>query len=374
MRYLRLSARTTSRPVCRAATGAESRADDSDVHTRHSCRSRTRLNGERAISKLLRATDCGENRRRSSRAVWVTAGPIAEELQRPRELHGGREDQIALCKQRVGPLRSSPCLVGLLRRLLGEDGRHSDDSGQRDGSSTPAEPLSLREDAQDARIDPRALAFPPNGGPPPRPNSYPYEAPATDETYAATSWMCCRTADRRRRHHAPATVTRSTTSRLGGGAASRFGPTAPVARASASVWHDVQPPVSSNRLLALASPAGALRDSWESWSPRRRHRVARDLTCGILLDLLRLVRRHDGGHLREEEERRDEDVGVEPPREPRAPFRHEDRGHDRPGDEGDRDDEEPRFCPGGERRDEHREDATTDVRAARRRAFTLQTE
>ena len=52
-------------------------------------------------------------------------------------------------------------------------------------------------------------------------------------------------------------VTRSTTSVAGGFASSRFGPTVPVAPASASVWHDVQPAVSNTCLPAVASPEGA---------------------------------------------------------------------------------------------------------------------
>ena len=100
----------------------------------------------------------------------------------------------------------------------------------------------------------------------------------------------------------------------------------------------------------------------------------RDLTRGLGLDLLRLCRPHHRCHLREEEDGRHDDVCVEPPREARAPLGHEDRRDDRPGDEGDRDDQRDGLPEAGERRDEHREDATTDVRAARQGAFPLQTE
>jgi hypothetical protein len=49
-------------------------------------------------------------------------------------------------------------------------------------------------------------------------------------------------------------VTRSTTSEAGGFASSRFGPTVPVAPASASVWHPTQPAEAKTALPAAASP------------------------------------------------------------------------------------------------------------------------
>src|SRR5690242_16795017 len=49
-------------------------------------------------------------------------------------------------------------------------------------------------------------------------------------------------------------VTRATTSESGGLAWSRFGPTAPCAFASASVWHPTQPADANTCLPAVASP------------------------------------------------------------------------------------------------------------------------
>ncbi len=63
-----------------------------------------------------------------------------------------------------------------------------------------------------------------------------YDLPATDETYAATSWICCSVSCPLKDGIGPAPfVTRSTTRVAGGFASSRFGPTVPVAPASASV-------------------------------------------------------------------------------------------------------------------------------------------
>src|SRR3990172_3172828 len=52
-------------------------------------------------------------------------------------------------------------------------------------------------------------------------------------------------------------VTRSTTSSRDGFESSRFGPIVPVPPASASTWHDPQPPSANTSLPATGSPAGA---------------------------------------------------------------------------------------------------------------------
>src|SRR6188474_2544278 len=108
------------------------------------------------------------------------------------------------------------------------------------------------------RPDQSTGAFPPR-----RPRRHvsernPYEAPATEETYAATSWICCSDSWPENDGITPLPwVTRSTTRDAGGFASSRFGPTVPVAPASASVWHEVQPADSKTCLPAVASPEGS---------------------------------------------------------------------------------------------------------------------
>ena len=81
-----------------------------------------------------------------------------------------------------------------------------------------------------------------------------------------------------------------------------------------------------------------------------------------LLDLLRLRHPEDRSHLGEEEQRRDEDERVQAPREHLVPLRDEDRGDQRPRDEGHGDDDDRGLPEGREARQQHREDATTAVR------------
>ena len=148
-------------------------------------------------------------------------------------------------------------------------------------------------------------------------------------------------------------VTRSTTSSADGFASSRLGPTAPPASASASAWQAPHPELTKSAFPAAASPAGPARFA-----------LAFPAGLGgvcLLLDLLRLRHPEHGGHLREEEHRRDDEERVEPPREDGMPLGHDDRGDERPRDERHRDDDQHRLSERRDPREEHREDATTVV-------------
>ena len=69
----------------------------------------------------------------------------------------------------------------------------------------------------------------------------------------------------------------------------------------------------------------------------------------LFLDLLGARHPDDRRHLRDEEDRRDDDECVQPLREAVASLRDEDRRDDRPRDEGDRDDEQHRLAEGRDR-------------------------
>ena len=151
-------------------------------------------------------------------------------------------------------------------------------------------------------------------------------------------------------------VTRSTTSSADGFASSRFGPTAPPASASASAWQAPQPALAKSAFPAAASPTGPAALALAV--PARLGGVR------LLFDLLRPRHPEHGGHLREEEHRRDEQERVEPPWEDGMPLGHEDRGDERPRDERHRDDDQHRLPERRDPREEHREDATTVVLGA----------
>ena len=194
------------------------------------------------------------------------------------------------------------------------------------------------------------------------PERNPYESPATDETYAATSWICVSMSWPSNGGIAPLPfVTRSTTSEAGGFAWSRFGPTVPVEPASASVWHAVAPRRWRNLLARRRVPVrGRLG--------RRAAGLGRRLVPTLRPPRPRAPpprppasrsprRRRSSGETKRRAETR---MYASSRRgKPRAALRHEDRGDDRPRDERDRDDEQHRLTEPRDGRDQHRADATT---------------